>query len=101
MLDSIPGQEQARTVEGACVQQAERAGRPSLERPHPVADHAGADHKVQLVDQALGEQVIPENVTTAHQYLPTRPLFERGYLRMRVRAPHDASQAPPLNFIWP
>ena len=48
-LDGIPGQEQARAVEGAGLQQAERARRPGLESPHALADHAGTDHEVQLV----------------------------------------------------
>jgi hypothetical protein len=33
--DGVPGQEQARAIEGAGVQQAERAGRPGLERRTP------------------------------------------------------------------
>ena len=45
-LDGVPGQEQARAIEGAGVQQAERAGRPGLERPHALADHASADHEM-------------------------------------------------------
>jgi hypothetical protein len=73
----VADQKQARTVEGAGVQQAERAGRPVLERPHAVADHAGTDHEVQLVYQAVGKQVVPEDVTAEYQDLPPRPLRDR------------------------
>src|SRR6187399_2324467 len=99
-FDGIAGQEQARAFKGAGIQQAERAGRPGLENSHALADHAGADHEMQLVQQALGKQVVPKNVTAEYQDLPPRLLLERCDLRVRVRAPHDAGRAPPLDLVW-
>ena len=73
MLDGVPNQEQAGAIEGAGVQQAKRAGRPSFECPDALADDASADHEMQLIDQAGGEQVVPEDVTAKYQDFPTRP----------------------------
>src|SRR5690606_28072739 len=82
------------------VHQAERPSEPGLERPHAVADHAGTDHEVQLVHQAVGEQVVPEDVTAEDQDLPPRALLECGDFRVRVRASNDAGGAPPFDRVW-
>jgi hypothetical protein len=66
VLDGVPNQEQARVIEGAGVQQAKRAGRPGLEGPDTLTDNASADHEMQLIDQAGGEKVVPEDVTAKY-----------------------------------
>lgn len=69
-LDGVPNQEQARAIEGAGVQQAKGAGRPGFECPDTLTDNASADHEMQLVDQAGGEKVVPEDVTAKYQDFP-------------------------------
>ena len=73
--NGVPSQEQARTIEGADIQQAEPSGRPGLECPHAFIDHASANHEMQLVDQAGGEQVVPENVAAKYQEFPGPDFF--------------------------
>jgi integrase len=72
---------------------------PGAHRPHALANHAGTDHEVQFVHQAVGKQVVPEEVTAEYQNFPTRRFFECGDLRVRVRAPNDARRAPPLDLV--
>lgn len=92
-FDGVAGKEQARAFKGTGAQQAKRAGRPGLENSHALAHHAGADHEVQFVHQAIGKQGVPKNVAAAYQDLPPRLLFERCDVRVRVCAPHDAGRA--------
>jgi hypothetical protein len=49
---------------------------------------------VQLVDQAGGEQMVPEEVTAEHQDLPTRTLFECSDLRACASARRTTRVGP-------
>jgi enamine deaminase RidA (YjgF/YER057c/UK114 family) len=76
------------------VSMSRRHRRPALERGSPCAQYAGADHPVQLVDQTVGQQVVPERVAAEDQDVAALPALELGDLLVRVGAANDAGVVP-------
>src|SRR5215469_3289487 len=74
---------------GSGGQQLERDGRAASEQRDTLACDQRKDRQVQLVHQALEEQVIPELPAQLYQDGAAGPGLERGDLRVEIRATDD------------
>jgi hypothetical protein len=95
MASGISNEHVVRAVERAGAQQLERGGRRGAEDGRACAQDDRPDDQVELVDQAGGQQVVPQRSAAEDKDVPTGPALELGDLLMGICATDDASGVAP------
>jgi hypothetical protein len=92
-VGGVPDEHVVRAVKRSGAEQPERGGRRSAEGRGALAEDDRPDDQVELVDQADGQQVVPERSAAEDQDVAAGPALELGDLVLSPRPGVSASRS--------
>src|SRR5262245_55222325 len=97
----IHGENDSSALQLACSQKLEGNLRAADEQWRPFSSYQREDHEVQLIHQAMDQQVVPERSPTKNQHVLPILLFEFGNLFSRVCYLDDSRVVPRSQLFFP